>query len=598
MSKKVTNNKKGAILLLLEVAKEGAGRLSLAAGLIFLSAVCSVGPFYVAYRIIEKIVDHSLVLSDLYALGAWAALFIVGQLVFSGVAMTQSHVAAYNILFKLRVKLAKKMTRLPLGFYEKTSSGVIKKIMMNDIEDVEEFVAHNLVDLLSLVCIPVLIFVWLATLNVPLALLSVVPVFGGIALQRIRARVEEKSFRRLFALKGRMNGTIVEFIRGMPVIKAFNQSVYSFAKYRDEVAAYSDYWIEMNRKGSLFFAAFALMMDSGILFLLPAGSYMYLNGTIPLSSLLIFLFLGMGLTRFMKQLAQFGSNITQIAKGVEALNEIMKAPEIEDKGVVETLENYDIEFRDVSFGYDKRAVIENMRFRVPQGTVTALVGTTGAGKTTVGRLIPRFWDVTGGEIRIGGVDIKDIPSDVLMNNVSFVFQDVFMFNDTVFENIRMGDVSLTLKRVVEIAKMAQCHSFIEGLPNGYDTVIGPGGTFLSGGEQQRISIARAIAKDAPIVILDEATSYADPENEVNIQNALSVLLRNKTVLIIAHRLSTIRNAQQILVLGQGTVLERGTHEQLCAAGGVYGKMWDMHRDASEWGIRRRAGKDAREQVAS
>jgi ATP-binding cassette, subfamily B, bacterial IrtA/YbtP len=588
MSKKNKRNKKRGIPLLLEIAGEGAGRLSSAALLVLLSSACSVGPFFVAYRIIEKIINRSFLLSDLFALGGWAALFIVGQLVFAGTAMTQSHIAAYNILFNLRVKLARKMTRLPLGFYEKNSSGFIKKIMMNDIEAVEEFVAHNLVDLLSLICIPIIIFVWLATLNVPLALLSIVPVFGGTALQRLRARMEADSFQRLFKLKGQMNSTIVEFIRGMPVIKAFNQSVFSFAKYRDEVEDYSRYWIEMNRKGSLFFAAFAFMMDSGILFLLPVGSYMYLAGTIPLSSLLIFLFLGMGLTRFMKQLAQFGSNITQIAKGIETLNAVMNAPELAEDGHVTSLDNYNVAFKNVTFGYDKKPVFENVSFEVPQGTITALVGTTGAGKTTIGRLIPRFWDVSDGEITVGGVNIKDIRSDVLTDKVSFVFQDVFMFNDTVFENIRMGDASIDKERVVEIAKKAQCRDFIEKLPDGYDTVIGTGGTFLSGGEQQRISIARAIAKDAPIVILDEATSYADPESEADIQKALSVLLKDKTVLIIAHRLGTVRNADQILVLGQRRVLERGTHDRLCAAAGTYKKMWDMYIDASEWKIRRPA----------
>lgn len=573
---------------MLEVAREGAGRLLPAAFLVFLSSACSVGPFFVAYQIIEKIIDRSFLLSDLYELGMWAAICIVGQLVLSGAAMAQSHVAAYSILFNLRVRLAEKMTRLPLGFYEKKSSGVIKKIMMDDIEAVEEFVAHNLVDLLSLICIPVIIFFWLATLNLPLALLSIVPIFAGTALQRLRARVEAGSIQRLFKLKGRMNSTIVEFIRGMPVIKAFNQSVFSFAKYREEVEDYSNYWIEMNRKGSRFFVAFAFMMDSGILFVLPAGSFMYLAGVIPLSSLLIFLFLGMGLTRFMKQLAQFGSNINQIAKGVESLNAVMNAPEIAAEGRVTSLDNYNTAFKNVTFGYGKKSVLENVSFEVQQGTITALVGTTGAGKTTVGRLIPRFWDVSDGEITVGGVNIKDICADTLMSNVSFVFQDVFLFNDTVFENIRMGDTSLDRKRIVEIAEKAQCHEFIEKLPNGYDTLIGAGGTFLSGGEQQRISIARAIAKNAPIVILDEATSYADPENEANIQKALSVLLRGKTVLVIAHRLGTVRNADQILVLGQGRILERGTHEQLYAACGVYKSMWDMHIDASEWGIRRPA----------
>ena len=580
------NKKQSAILLLLDVSKSGKGRLSLAATLIFFSSICSIGPFYIAYLIIEKIINSSFIPTDLYQLGAWAALFIVGQLVFSGIAMTQSHIAAYNILFQLRVKLARKITKLPLGYFENTSSGIIKKIMMGDIEAVEEFIAHNLVDLISVIFIPLLIFIWLATINIPLALLSVVPVFAGITLQRIRMKMEAKTIQGFFKLKGQMNTTIVEFIKGIPVIKAFNQSVFSLKKYRDEAEAYSNYWIEMNRKAAVFFAVYAFIMDSGIIFILPVGGYMYLQGTLSLSAFLLFMFLGLGLTRFMKQLTQFGSNITQIAKGVEGFNHILDSKEMANDGKIDSLDNFDVEFSNVSFGYDKKQVLRNIDFKVPQGSITALTGVSGAGKTTVGRLIPRFWDVTQGEIKIGGINIKDIRSDILMRKVSFVFQDVFLFNDSVLENIRMGDISVSKEAVVDIAKKAQCHNFIMNLPDRYETRIGAGGVFLSGGEQQRISIARAIAKDSPIIILDEATSYADAENESNIQTALSLLLKDKTVLIIAHRLSTIRNADQILVFKDGRIVEKGMHNQLFAENGIYKSMWDMHIDAAEWGIKR------------
>lgn len=581
------NKKQNAILLLLKVAMPGKGRLGFSAVLILISSVCSIAPFYIAYLIIEKIIAGSFMLKDLYTLGIWAAVSIVLQLLFSGIAMTQSHIAAYNILFQLRVKLARKMTRLPLGYFENTSSGFIKKVMMGDIEAIEEFIAHNLVDLLSVIFIPILIFIWLATIHVPLALLSIIPVFAGITLQRIRMKIEADSVQRFFTLKGQMNTTIIEFIKGMQVIKAFNQSVYSFKKYKQEAEAYSNHWIEMNRKAAFFFAAYALMMDSGIILILPIGGLLYLKGLLTLSAFLMFMFLGLSLTRYMKQLTQFGSNITQISKGVEALNIILTSEEIDNKGTRIKLKNYDIEFCNVSFSYGKTIILKNVNFKVPQGSITALTGSSGAGKTTIGRLIPRFWDISDGEIKIGGINIKHIQSDILMRHVSFVFQDVFLFNDTVFENIRMGDKTITKEKVVEIAKLAQCHDFIMNLSNGFDTVIGVGGTFLSGGEQQRISIARAIAKDSPVIVLDEATSYADIENESKIQTALSSLLKNKTVLIIAHRLSTIQNANQILVFNNGKIVEKGTHDQLYAMDGTYKAMWDMHIDASEWGIKRK-----------
>ena len=578
-------NKQSAIYLLLQVAKPGKIRLFISALLIFAGSLCSIVPFYIAYIIIEKIIADTFLFNDLVYLGIYAAIAIVLQMFFSGMAMAQSHIAAYKILFQLRVKLAKKMTRLPLGYFENTSSGHLKKVMMGDIEATEEFIAHNLIDLLSVIFIPVLIFSWLATIHVPLALLCIFPVFAAFLLQRIRMRLEAKTVQRFFKFKGQMNTTIIEFIKGMPVIKAFNQSVFSFNKYKDEAEAYSNHWIDMNKKAGGFFAAYALMMDIAIILMLPIGGLLFLKGTLTLSSFLIFMFLGLGLTRYMKQLVAFGSNITQIGKGVEALNSIMDAEEMQNNGEVQQLDNYDIEFKDVSFGYGEKLILQNINFTSQQGTITALTGNSGAGKTTVGRLIPRFWDVRHGEIKIGGKNIKEIENSNLMRQVSFVFQDVFLFNDTVLENIRMGDTTISHNEVIEIAKKAQCHEFIMKLPNGYETSIGAGGTFLSGGERQRISIARAIAKNSPIIILDEATSYADTKNEAKIQKALSVLLKNKTVLIIAHRLSTIKNANQILVFRNGEIIERGTHEQLITLGETYKTMWDMHSDAAEWELK-------------
>jgi ATP-binding cassette subfamily B protein len=325
-------------------------------------------------------------------------------------------------------------------------------------------------------------------------------------------------------------------------------------------------------------------MDSGVLILLPVGGYMFAVGKITLSTFLMFLFIGIGLTRFMKQLTNFGSNLTQIFKGVDELREVLNTKEIEDNGTIKTLENYDVEFNHVSFSYGKNRVLEDVNFRLRQGTITALVGPSGAGKTTVARLIPRFWDVTGGEIAIGGHNIKSINGNSLMNHISFVFQDIFMFNDTVIENIRMGDTSISEEKVIEIARQAQVDEFIRKLKDGYYTVIGSIGTHLSGGEQQRIAIARALAKNAPVIVLDEATSYADTENEDKIQKALNALLKDRTVIVIAHRLSTIKNADQILYINQGKIMEGGSHEQLIELNGQYKQMWDLHIDASQWGI--------------
>uniref|UniRef100_UPI0032178547 ABC transporter ATP-binding protein n=1 Tax=uncultured Draconibacterium sp. TaxID=1573823 RepID=UPI0032178547 len=577
--------KNKSLQFLIAISKKGKYRLAISGLLIFFSSICSLGPYYIAYLIIEKIINPPFIINDLLMLAAIAALFIVGQMIFSGIAMTQSHIAAYNILFDLRVSLAKKLTKLPLGYYSDTSSGTIKKIMMGNIEAIEEFVAHNLVDLISVVFLPVIIFCWLATFSLPLALLSVFPVFLGVGLQRFRMKLEAWNIRKFFKIKSDMNTTIIDFIRGMPVIKAFNLSVFSFKKYKNEADKYSEYWIDMNKKAAVFFATYALLMDCGVLVILPVGGYMYAVGKITLSAFLMFMFIGIGLARFMKQLTGFGSNLTQIFKGVDELRTIMDAKEITDNGTVTRLYNYHVEFRQVSFSYGNHLVLDNVNFKLKQGTITALVGPSGAGKTTVARLIPRFWDVNRGEITIGGHNLKSIQSDVLMKNISFVFQDIFMFNDTVIENIRMGDKSISEEKVIEIAKQAQAHEFIQKLKDGYHTVIGPTGGHLSGGEQQRIAIARALAKDSPIIVLDEATSYADTENEDKIQKALNALLKDKTVIVIAHRLSTIQNANQILYIEKGKIMESGTHQKLIEINGRYKQMWDLHVDAACWGIK-------------
>ena len=576
--------KNKSLKFLIAISQKGKYRLAISSGLILLSSICSLGPYYIIYLIIEKIIHPPIIFNDLLMLGGLAALFIVGQLIFSGIAMTQSHIAAYNILFDLRVNLAKKLTSLPLGYYSDTSSGTVKKIMMGNIEAIEEFVAHNLVDLISVIFIPVILFTWLATFNLPLALLSLFPVLLGVGLQRFRMKLEADNIRKFFKIKSDMNTTIVDFIKGMPVIKAFNLSVFSFKKYKEEADKYSQYWISMNKNAAAFFAIYALLMDCGVLILLPVGGYMYAVGTITLSTFLMFMFIGIGLARFMKQLTGFGSNLTQIFKGVDELRAILDVKEIDNSGEVVKLEKYDVAFKNVSFSYGDKQVLNNINFTLPQGSITALVGPSGAGKTTVARLIPRFWDVSKGEITIGGHNLKDIKSDTLMKNISFVFQDVFMFNDTVLENIRMGDVSISEERVMQIAKQAQAHDFICGLENGYQTVIGASGIHLSGGEQQRIAIARALAKEAPIVVLDEATSYADTENEDKIQKALNALLKNKTVIVIAHRLSTIQNANQILYIENGEILEHGNHQQLLDFDGRYKQMWDMHMDAADWSL--------------
>jgi ATP-binding cassette subfamily B protein IrtA len=296
----------------------------------------------------------------------------------------------------------------------------------------------------------------------------------------------------------------------------------------------------------------------------------------------LFLLLGVGYSTPLLRISMYSGIIGQIVAGVDRIDSVLGQSSLPGPDTPQSPENYDIEFRDVIFSYDENNVLNQVNFKANEGCITALVGPSGAGKSTIAQLIPRFWDVQAGEILIGGVNIKQIPIDELMKMTSFVFQEVFMFNDTIYENIRMGKQEAAEEDIINAAKAAQAHQFIMNLPEGYHTVIGAGGTHLSGGEKQRISVARAILKDTPIIVLDEATTFTDIENEVKMQKAISNLLKNKTVIIIAHRLSTIRCADQILLINKGKIIERGKHETLVKKDGLYKKMWDAHISAKEW----------------
>jgi ATP-binding cassette subfamily B protein len=472
-----------------------------------------------------------------------------------------------------------------MGYFSRHTTGAIKKILGEDVERVELFIAHHIPDLAAAIVLPVMTLIYLFILDWRLALAAMIPLPIAFGAQRVafggsrRAETMKEWHDSMEA----MNGTIVEYVRGMPVIKVFNQTVYSFRRFKESVYSYRDWMVSVSKKMTPPWAAFTVIVGSGLVFILPVGVWLYVRGGLDLSVLLLFMILGAGYMAPLVKLAMFSSQLTQINEGVTRIEAIFDEPETPEPDVPEIPRSYSIELGDVCFSYEEKEVLHDVSFRAEEGTVTALVGPSGAGKTTIAQLLLRFWDVDSGEILIGGVNVKNIPVEELMNIVSFVFQDVFIFHDTVFENIRMGMDGVTRDQVEAAAKAAQAHGFIEGLPQGYDTLIGEGGTVhLSGGEAERISIARAILKNAPIIVLDEATAFADPENEARIQDAFSELMEGKTVVVIAHRLSSITDADQIIVLDEGRVAGVGSHGLLLDAGGLYQSMWEAHTAARGW----------------
>lgn len=568
---------------LLQIAGQRKGLLFTSCILAVLHSVLSLVPyalvFYIIKELTKQVPDFSLTYSYVsYAIGA----ILISMLAFflSGVL---SHIAAFNILYGLRKTLTNKVGALPMGYLSHRNSGAFKKIISDDVERIETFVAHQIPDFVKAVALPLLTISYLFKEDWRLALISCLPLvvlalIMPLMLGKKNQHLTEKYHHSLEEL----SSGIVEYVRAMPVMKIFQQSADTFEKYGKKVYTFHRFVSDWIRHSSAPFAIFMSFASNAMLPVLALGLYLYFRQGVSLPTLLLFLILGTGYMRPLFVMSNMVMQLQLIEQGVQQIDAILTQPILPEGKTSEQPQNHDICFDQVSFAYEAdRYVLEDITFTAKEGTITALVGPSGAGKSTVGQLLSRFWDVTKGRITIGGIDIREFPTEVLMRQVSFVFQDSFMFQQTMYENIRMG-MDKTKDEVIAAAKAAQLHDFIMSLPQGYETRFGQSGVHLSGGEQQRFQLARAILKDAPILVLDEATAFADPENEHKIQEAFAQLIRGKTVLVIAHRLSTITTADQIIVFEKGHINAIGTHSELLEHSPLYKRMWDAHNRAKEW----------------
>lgn len=568
---------------LLQIAGQRKGLLFISCILAVLHSVLSLVPyalvFYIIKELTKQVPDFSLTYSYVsYAIGA----ILISMLAFflSGVL---SHIAAFNILYGLRKTLTNKVGVLPMGYLSHRNSGAFKKIISDDVERIETFVAHQIPDFVKAVALPLLTISYLFKEDWRLALISCLPLvvlalIMPLMLGKKNQHLTEKYHHSLEEL----SSGIVEYVRAMPVMKIFQQSAETFEKYGKKVYTFHRFVSDWIRHSSAPFAIFMSFASNAMLPVLALGLYLYFRQGVSLPTLLLFLILGTGYMRPLFVMSNMVMQLQLIEQGVQQIDAILTQPILPEGKTSEQPQNHDICFDQVSFAYEAdRYVLEDISFTAKEGTITALVGPSGAGKSTVGQLLSRFWDVTKGRITIGGIDIREFPTEELMRQVSFVFQDSFMFQQTMYENIRMG-MDKTQDEVIAAAKAAQLHDFIMSLPQGYETRFGQSGVHLSGGEQQRFQLARAILKDAPILVLDEATAFADPENEHKIQEAFAQLIRGKTVLVIAHRLSTITTADQIIVFEKGHINAVGTHSELLEHSPLYKRMWDAHNRAKEW----------------
>ena len=499
-----------------------------------------------------------------------------------------SHKGAYGALFKVRCMVVNHMAQIPLGALDERSTGNIKTVLNEDIERLELFLAHNLPELVYYLIGPVAVFFYLLTVNVPLALLTLIPMLLAFAVMSVL-------FRRTEGMMGRMNRSVIslnsimiEYISGMKLIKAYNMGSKSFQKFSGAIQEENDVWNAVSKKMGPPYAAFVVIIECGILLMVPIGGMFFLNGSIASSVFLLFAYIGSLYLTEIRPLQELGSNFAEVLTGVTKVQEILDIPTYNATG--DFPKGHSIELKDVCFSYDgKNNVLEHCNLAIKDGEKLALVGRSGAGKSTIIELISRFYDVQSGEILIGGKNVKEIRYETLLENVAIVFQKTFLTRDSVLENIRMGSKA-SLEEVRTAAKEAQIDDFIMSLPEGYDTKVGSFGTRFSGGEKQRIAIARAILKNAPILILDEATSAADPENQVEIDKAIENLCKGKTVIIVAHRLGAIKMCDRVAVVENHTVTCVGTHAEVRERNEYYQRAWEDYEAARAMTYQMEGGK--------
>lgn len=569
-------------------------RMGLSVILSIISVIGGLVPYYCIYRGADLYIRNigQVPMPEIIRWCILALVFYVVKIVCFSASTWISHIAAYHILEGLRLRLTDRFLKAPLGDVEGHSIGEIKSIMMEKIENMEPPLAHMIPEGSGHILLPVVSLAALCFVDVRIALAALVTLPFSMVLMSLTMVISGKSFTKYDESNAHMNSTIVEYIEGIEVIKAFGRAGTSYEKYSGAILDYKKFvikwlsstWITMKLTFALF--------PSTILGTLPVGLYLTIRGRITISELLLAVMLSMSMVTSFAKIEVFMENIREMKFNIESIERLLNMRTLPQPEKRVDLKSHDIVMSEVHFSYtgdQKDEVLHGIDLAMPEGSYTALVGPSGGGKSTVAKLISRFWDVTEGSITIGGVNVKDMPLQQLSEMVSFVTQDNFLFRCSILENIRLGDPNATDEQVKEAARKACCEEFIKKLPMGYDTPAGEAGKRLSGGEKQRIAIARIMLKNAPIVILDEATAFTDPENEDKLQKSIEALTKGKTLLVIAHRLSTIADADQIVVLKNGCVEAKGTQEELLDNCALYQRMWQAHVGARHWAVGEKKG---------
>lgn len=565
---------------------------------IILSAVSSVINLYAfvcVYNVAKEIVQslgniHSLDQTYMVDMGWRAVFLILTSFGLYGMALLFSHITAFNTVAKLRIQIVRHIGNLPLGYHTTNPSGKQRKIIEKNSDNLETLIAHQIPDFVGAVALPVAFLVFMFVYDWRLSLICLIPILVGFGILYYMLKDESEGFAKQYQKSAEdISNAVTEYVRGIAVVKVFRQTANSFQRYKAAVKEYGDYLLKYALSMQNTDSAYHAAINGIFFFLIPGGIILFNAGSNPEKTVLSFLFFAVLIPTVVTILARImnsSSNLMISQASLDAIDQILREKPLPETKTPQLPKGYDISLDHVSFSYEDAAgkALDDVSLDVPEGTITALVGESGGGKSTVANLIARFWDVDEGVIRVGGVDVREMDYKYWMEQVSIVFQDTNLFKMSIMENVAVFNPDASREDVLQALHLAQCDDILEKLPQGADTVIGTKGIYLSGGEMQRIALARAILKNAPVVLLDEATAFADAENEYLIQKALDELLRGKTVIMIAHRLSTIIHADQICVLERGKIVEKGTHRELMDLHGVYAGMYEEYQSSLSWRI--------------
>lgn len=572
--------------------------LYIATFIVLLSVLMGVLPFVLAYQVISPLVMGNAVDTKYVCIRVIGVLIcLILQAILYGWGLDVSHKAAYSTLLRLRTSLQKRFEAVPLGFIQDKGTGTIKKLFVDDVDSLEVLLAHSLPEGIANLMIPIAIYVAMFFIDWKLALLSLASIPISFAAMMIMYSVGMKKMGPYYMAGQKMNNTIIEYINGMEVVKVFNKDAESYERFRKDISDYRDYTLEWYKAAWPWMAIYSSLLPCTIILTLPLGAWFVLCGFSTLPDLILVLCLSLSIGIPLLKSLSFLSTMPQLNYKIAALEQVLETAPLQQTDAVFHGKNYDICFDHITFGYEKSQpgpdgqpmvtmdeVIHDISFTAKAGQKTALVGESGSGKSTLAKLLIHYYDPQQGSISIGGQKITEMSLEALNSQVSYVAQDQYLFNTSILENIRIGRPDATDEEVLEAAKKAQCMEFLEKLPQGIHSMAGDAGKMLSGGQRQRISLARAILKNAPIIVLDEATAYADPENEEKMEAAIAELVKGKTLFVIAHKLPAIMNADQICVIEHGKLAATGTHAELLAICEEYKKLWKASQDSAEWKV--------------